>query len=118
MEKRSRFIIGICLLFIAVYIGIRKQATTAFTNTEAYIFVLGLLLAANMLYYMLAVRRGRERWIVYPIGPLIILYLYISNTRNVIFPLVVALCALIAINFGRNIFRIKANVDSDEKSPR
>jgi hypothetical protein len=109
MRKRNGMIVFVCLLFIAIYIGIRRYTVGPFFDVEINILLLGLLLAGNMLFYIFIARPGKEKWVVYAIGPLIVLYIFISKTRNVTLPLLVALCILVAINAAKNFSRMSGN---------
>ncbi|HEX9003160.1 MAG TPA: hypothetical protein VGB07_24845 [Blastocatellia bacterium] len=109
MKKRANVVIFMCLAFVAIYIGIRRYYIGPFFDAEISILILGILLGMNMLFYIFITRPGKEQWIVYATGPFIVAYLFISKTKNVTLPLVMALCVLVAINVIKNFSRISEN---------
>jgi len=109
MQRRKVMLLFVYLLLIAIYIGARRYLLGPLYDKEIYIFILGLLIGLNMFYYVLSVTPGKERWLIYAIFPLSIIYILTSNTKNFILPMGIVLCVLIAVNTSRIVSRIFGN---------
>ena len=105
MQTKNVKLLFVFLLFFGFYIVVRSYLLGSLSERAIYVSLLGLLIGLNMFYYVVSLRVGKERILVYAILPITILYMLISRANNVILPMVIVLCILVAVNISRSISR-------------